>query len=234
MLFLSKTRTGLIVYLGELFLLVVVFLIYYRPQWKKILIILVCSICAFLTTLIFFNNDVPDKNLSASANTYVEQNIASVIGNKRSNSARHINTFATIKVGLQHPLFGVGQGLKDAYINNNLTTEDLTNNEVHIWSKYIHQDGILRSTFPILNYFAYIFASFGVIGLLLYIIPIIYIFIRLYLQRDVLRNNIQLGCVLIAFCGSIATLFSNGDFFLNIYILYGLLLCRTDYANFER
>lgn len=235
MLFLSKARTGITIYLGELFLFIVIFYIYYRSKWKKILIILGCTVCAFLTTLIVFNNDMPNANLSAAASTYVEQNIASVIGNKRSNSARRINTVSMIKVGLQHPLFGVGQGLKDAYINDTLTTQDLaTNDEVHTWSRYMYSEGVLKSGFPVLNYFTYIFASFGVIGLLLYIIPIIYIFIKLYMQRVILRNDIQLGCVLIAFCGSIAALFSNGDFFLNIYILYGLLLCKTDGTNFER
>jgi hypothetical protein len=43
-----------------------------------------------------------------------------VASKKRSNLARLASITAQIKVGLQHPVFGVGEGLKDGYINDNL------------------------------------------------------------------------------------------------------------------
>ena len=157
--------------------------------------------------------------------------MTSVVGNKRSNNARWANNFATIKVGLQHPIFGVGYGLKDAYVDSNLPEWSYNNIEVRNWSRYMHINGVLKSGFPTLTKFTGLFAEFGIIGILLYVLPIVYVLFKIFKQVS-LYDNINLICILISFLGSLAAMFSNTEF-LSFYILFGLLLCYIDEGKSE-
>ena len=134
--------------------------------------------------------------------------------------------------GLQHPLFGVGMGLSTAYVNANFTEEDLRNNEVRNWSRYIDQEGVLKSPIPLLNQFSIIFANFGGIGLFLYLLPMFYILFGVLKILFSGLMNLEGACLTIAYIATVAAMFSNSAF-LTYYIMTGVLISYV-YINNER
>jgi hypothetical protein len=239
MIFLTKARTATVLYLGEIFLFIVGILRYYRKCWQRIIVVLVSLLLGFLLNIMLPNliSNISDNQdvqveVNQQVEQYVDDNISSVASNRRSNRARLASITAQIKVGLQHPIFGVGHGLKDGYVNDNLPEWAGDIDEVRNWSRYMYMDGILKSGFPSLNKFTYLFCEFGFLGLISYLIPILYIIIKIF-KGNYLENNINLCCVTIAFLGSLAAMLSNFEF-LSFYILLGLLLCYIDGAENER
>ena len=160
-------------------------------------------------------------NIQADTTSYVSDNITSAIGNARSNIARFANVRATFMTGFHHPLFGVGRGLLAAYVKANFTAEDLTNYEVRNWLQYSEEEGVLKASFPVLNQFSGVMATFGVIGLLLYLLPMLYIPIKLF---RILKQgmDLEVACLTIGIVASVVAMFSNSAF-LPYYILMGIL-----------
>lgn len=151
------------------------------------------------------NNQYQDN---VSVESYVSQNIASVVGNKRSNSARYANVQATVLVGIQHPIFGVGYGLKDMYLDKNLQDDDRLVPEVANWSRIMYEKGPLKSSYPTLNQIAGVFAEEGLIGVLLFMTPIFGSIIGIIKYRKNIFNNERI-CLIISFIGLCCAFFSN-------------------------
>lgn len=241
MLFLTRARTALLLFVGQLFLFGFYIVFFKRIYLKKFLQVLFVVLLSFGLSLFIMshfkvvNLDLGTaymSNVQTNAADYINDNIASVVGNNRSNNARSASVRATFLAGLQHPLFGVGMGMNTAYVNANFTEEDLRNNEVRNWSRYIDQEGVLKSPIPLLNQFSIIFANFGGIGLFLYLLPMFYILFGVLKILFSGLMNLEGACLTIAYIATVAAMFSNSAF-LTYYIMTGVLISYV-YINNER
>lgn len=228
LLVMSKARTALVLFLCEMITLFGWQLIFNKKDWNKFSQLIGCTflaICLGLFCIFHFqsiDNKVVQLN-NTSVQSYVSQNVTSVVGNQRSNSARKANVIAMINVGLQNPIFGVGQELVHEYIADKLTIEDLNNPEVRKWTDDLKGKGPLRAGYPILNQLAWSFATQGIIGLMLFVFPILYILYKCFLYRKYLSDFKEVFS-LIAFEGLVIAFFSNSAQ-LEYFVLCGLLFC---------
>lgn len=232
MLFLTRARTALLLFVGQLFLLVSYVLFFKRVYLKKVIHILFVILLSFVVSLFIMSSfkvvnldsgTAYTSNVQVNAADYINDNIASVVGNKRSNSARFASVRATFLTGFQHPLFGVGRGLSTAYVNANFTEEDLRNNEVRNWSRYVEQEGVLKSPIPVLNQFSIVFANFGIVGLVLYLLPMFYALVGILNRLYSGLMDIEGACLTIAYIATIVAMLSNVAF-LTYYIMTGILI----------
>ena len=140
---------------------------------------------------------------------------------QQSDTDRADSTKAYFLTGLQNPIYGVGKGLSNAYAEDNYRKEDVWRN--NIWSRYIRQKGVLQSPIPVLNHWSQETAQFGVVGLLIFLLPAVYIFHSL---ATVFRNgmNLEMVCAAIAYIASNIAMLSSEAAFLTYYIFTGILL----------
>lgn len=138
-----------------------------------------------------------------------------------SDTERANSTIAYFLTGLQHPVYGVGKGLTNAYADGNFMKEDVWRN--NRWSRYIRQKGVLQSPIPVLNHWSQETAQFGVVGLLIFLLPAVYICRSL---ATVFRNgmNLEMACAVIAYIASNIAMLSSEAAFLTYYIFTGMLL----------
>lgn len=225
MIFMTRARTATGLFLGEIGLVIIYVLTLGKAYRKQVAAILILSGMAFFLSVFI----VPGNNETSvveKSTAYIEDSVTSVAGNQRSNIARKSNVLATTKVGIENPVFGVGYGLKDAYIVQNLPSEALENQEVKLWLQTMEEKGILKSGFPTLNKLSTIFADSGAIGSILYILPFLYVIV-LGIRKKVWQQGHEVICLYIALAGSMVAFFSN-DAFWSIYVVLGLLLCVVD------
>lgn len=102
-----------------------------------------------------------------------------------SNQQRYGMMLVEFKIGLQHPLLGVGgSDLKQAYIVPNIPERLKKNYEVQLWMKMQQEKGLFRAGFPILSEYSNQFASYGVLGFLLFLFPSVYATYELWCTRE--------------------------------------------------
>lgn len=131
-------------------------------------------------------NNEENKQITIKSNQlaeYFEKNLFS-LGNftQRSNDARYSIMIADFKIGLDHPLIGVGSGLRNAYIPDYLPEMAKDNGEVKMWIKNQKEKGILRSGFPKLGEYTSRFAETGISGLILFLVPPFILLRKLYFK----------------------------------------------------
>ena len=120
--------------------------------------------------------------------SYLETNLYSLGStSQRSNNSRYSINIADFKIGLEHPLIGVGSGLRNAYIPDYLPEMAKDNGEVKMWIQNQKEKGILRSGFPKLGEYTSRFAETGIIGLILFLIPPFVLLNKLYFK---ITNNV--------------------------------------------
>lgn len=229
MLILSKARTATVLFCIELLLTLTWVGLLKKEMWKQGVLVVFSTLLAFLiglTIMTHFKAETGQSLTNVSAESYVSQNITSVVGNKRSNNARFANVNATIKVGLQNPIFGVGHNLKDVYLDKNLEADDRQNQEVANWSSMMYEKGPLKSSYPILNQLAGVFAESGIIGVLIFLLPILFIGFCLIKEKDIIHNN-KVACMTIALIGLCLAFFSNVAT-VSFYIVVGFMLVLLD------
>jgi len=221
MLLMSKSRTGLTIFIMEIFML---FLLCINKFNKRILffviIVLSCLSLAMFINLNLSNKIKKQKN-TETVMSYIDTNIISALKtDTRSNRNRMSNVIAMLKVGLEQPVLGVGKGLKDAYIINNIPSIANENVEFNLWAQNFNEKG-LKSTFPSLNQYACVFAENGIIGIIVFILPIIYIFYKILLNRKKL-NNFYFAIAFITFIGQLFAMMAD-MFFITYPISLGLI-----------
>lgn len=196
----------------------------------KFVIILSISALAFGANLINFKqltNNTNTQNTVVAAEKYLQKNVASVTNIKaRSNSARLGNLVANLEVIKQNPIFGVVSGLKDAYIDSNLPEFAYTNNEVKNWSRYMHNEGVLKAGYPALNKYADIAVQNGLFGLLLYFLPLLYILKRLHQNKNLILKDGNIIVVIIAMIALMGAMMSNSVLVICNGLVWGLLFCK--------
>lgn len=181
-LFLTKARTAVLLFSGELVLFTLYALSYRHLLLKKYSIILLCSILAFFSSTIFINHEVHNaKNTLkiTTAESYLADNMMSVAStDKRSNRARYSIMEAEFRIGLDHPVLGVGYSLRQAYIPDYLPEEAFSNHEIQGWLDFQKENGIMKSKFPPLGDYFVRFAETGSLGLILFLLPAIYVLFK--------------------------------------------------------
>ena len=244
LLFATQARTAIILFIGELFLLLT-YGIYKKNKGDltKIIAILLLATMAFSGSLIFIQiekdrslilNGTIEENdseslFSKAGKSYISDNIASAVGkDKRSNRARFSLMEAELKVWMDHPVLGVGKGLKAAYIPDKLPSDATKSSEVKMWLDRLHANGALKASFPDVSEYTSRLCEIGLLGCLLYYFPAVYLayFFLLFLRRS--RDNKQylriqslLSFYLISLAGILVGGISTS---LNVNYCFGVLL----------
>ena len=157
--------------------------------------------------------------------SYLEDNLGSLANkNKRSNRARFSILEASIAIGKQYPVLGVGKSLRNAYIPDYLSDEGKSNSEVQYWMKNQREKGIMKSGFPALGEYCTRFAETGILGLMIYLLPSLFPAFML-LKRIKLTNEQREWEQYIFFFISLAGIMASGlGDNLNITCSYWILM----------
>lgn len=238
MIFMTSARTGIIVILGEVTLLVIFSFLYRYEQWKKMLVLVLVStgIAFFLSAVVvpYGQSAFAGRSGNSSLITaYVEKNITSVAGTtERSNGVRYGSTAAALLTGLDHPVTGVGDGYEHRYLSDHVPALFNDNGEINLWRQKLAEKGLLNSGFPNLNQYAWTFAREGLPGLLLFITPPLYVFLKLLQRRALFQKSDMLFCT-IALLGQMAVLMSN-HFFITYPVILSLMYCMVQTDTIPR
>lgn len=219
MILMTQSRTAVCLLLGELLLLIV---------WggitrnKNIWKILLCSI--FLSVSIY--NIAPTPLSSSSiplSDNYITRNIQSVASSsKRSNGARYGMTVAAFRVGLEHPVFGVGRGFESLYMEEVLPEFAKENEEIQGWMANSRSKGITKMGCFILNQYTEEFATGGIIGIVIFLIPPLFLLHKAI--RKGLWKKLTPAILIVTLIGQLAAMFS-GPYWITYPIIIGLLFC---------
>lgn len=220
----TNARTAIALFGMELLLLVLsMFTVKSKKYGKTVLLIVTISAMAF--TFNFIN--IPG-NLKNNADLYFDRTIGSLGSTQRySNNARLSYLEADFKTAVEHSVFGVGTGLKDAYIDANLPTFSFSNQEVMKWKYYMHTKGVLKSGYPGTNKYVDLMAESGVIGLLLYLLSFGYTLKELYNFRHYAFMDYRIILTMISMIALLGAGFSSITFSNCIGFTLGLLICAV-------
>lgn len=224
-LFLTQARTAITLFSGELILLILG-IVYLKEQFllKKLGIILCCCIISFMSANIFITNMILDREkvtVDNSVENYLDSNIASLAStSQRSNNARYSTMIADLKIGLSNPILGVGTGLRNAYIPEYLPEMSEGNKEIDKWIIDQKEKGILKAGFPKLGEYTSRFAETGILGLVAFLVPPIFLLINL-LKKIKKEKDLRYVAFTISFIGIMVA--GIGDS-INITYCYWVLL----------
>lgn len=196
-IFMTKARTAVGMYWGILFLLfLAVIIIRQREIVKKFIYIAVLTFVSLGLSIGFINmttNSNTSNSKEMTIASYMEDNVGSLSSaNKRSNGARYALIRANMKTGLEHPILGVGDVLGAAYTVHNFDNSDLANNEVHMWVTNFYKEGPLRYGLGAMNEYVSRFASNGILGMISFILPFVYILLKIFKYFRLVKGKAQL------------------------------------------
>lgn len=204
LIFLTKSRTAILLFLGENTLLLI-YVVYCAKKeiFKKIITVLFIGAAAWSCSIWFIGmeTNINDRQLNSSsvsykekADMYIEENITSASSeNKRSNKARFSLMQTEINLWKDYPLLGVGRGMKSAYIVDYLPKTALEDQEVRMWVRRINENGPLKAGFPDVSEYTMRLCEMGLIGFFIYLFPFIYLVVYftkyLYINRQKGKMN---------------------------------------------
>ena len=145
--------------------------------------------------------------MESSVKNYINDNVLSVVGNKRSNNARFGIMLADINIGIEHPILGVGDGLRNAYIPDYIPQSSINNYEIKMWINNMKEKGILKSGFPQLGEYSSRFSQNGIVGIIIFLAPAFILLFRL-IKKSYLGNKnerIVYGTIIIALLAMMAS-----------------------------
>ena len=231
MIFATNARTAIVVTLVQLLLLIVGVLLSKNMQYvKRVIVIIIITALAFGVNLINFKGLIQNQGDGSSiefmdSGDYLERNVNSIANTtSRSNGARWSNLLANIYVVQDHPVFGVGNGLKDAYMYDYILEIGKNNKEVENWSRDMLEKGVLKSGYPALNKYADVAVKNGIPGLLLYLLPVLLILVYVFKYRKKI-NDIYVILSTISMLGLLAAQLSNAGFAESNGFIWGLMSC---------
>lgn len=219
MILMTQSRTAVCLLIGEIcFLTVWGGITQYKNVWK----ILVYSI----SLSVFIYNIAPTPHSVSGvplSDNYITRNIQSVASTqKRSNGARYGMTVASFRVGLEHPIFGVGRGFESLYMEEVLPEFAKGNEEIHGWMENSRNKGITKMGCFILNQYTEEFATGGAIGLIIFLIPPVFLLYKVLKRR--LWKKLEPTILIVVLLGQLAAMFS-GPYWFTYPIIIGLLFC---------
>ena len=202
--------------LGELALLMLFSLWGRYPGWKRclgsIFLAVTVAFVSYLYVPTFFSS--AQKSPEVAFKTYLKQDVTSVVTvSNRSNRARWGNTVALFSVGWENPVFGVGRGFAHPYIVDHIPAFAANDREIKMWKRLLKEKGFMESGVPFLNTFGRMICEYGVLGLILFVVPFGVIGLRFLRNSKVVLRDFGNVCVLIALGGQVACLFSNTIFY---------------------
>lgn len=223
----TNARTAVVLVIAEI-LLLSIFAVIQKSLLKKFLIILLVSSLAFTANLVDYRQLLNYGSIDGiSAEKYLERNVGSITeSNARSNSARLANLIANLETIKQHLVFGVGTGLKDGYMYDNLPEFSYTNYEVRNWSRYLYNEGVLKAGYPALNKFVDIAVQNGLTGLILYFLPLLYILNKILKLRKLIIYDSKAIVLIIIMVALLGAMMSNSGLIICNGIVWGLLFCK--------
>lgn len=209
MLYMTRARTGQLVLFGELFMLIGLSLVGKYQNWKSyILEILVISLLSFSVFMVV--GSIGSTTVKGSFDNYVKNDVVSATSlNSRSNAARWGSTVALMRVGIDHPFFGVGTYLHSPYLSEKIPQFAKEDGEIKIWMKGTKGQGFMEVYVPVMNEYFGILAQYGIFGLILFFIPIIWVGMKMVKNRNLLMCNFGMICFIICFLGQLVCLFTN-------------------------
>lgn len=132
---------------------------------------------------------------------YIDNNVISVAGiSDRSNTPRFGNVIAMARVGLHHPIFGAGHGYVDMYMMSEFPSFAKNHQEVKQWTSDMLSLTFMRIQYPVVNEFSQLIAEYGIVGIILFCIPIIYLFREVIRKRSILKERFDIISILIMEC----------------------------------
>lgn len=97
-----------------------------------------------------------------------------------SNQQRFGMMRVDYNIGKEYPILGVGgNDLKQAYVISNIPDSLKHNAEVKLWIQSQNENGIFKSSFPVISEYPHQFAVYGTLGLIGFLIPSGYIICQL-------------------------------------------------------
>lgn len=107
---------------------------------------------------------------------YLEDNLLSLSdSNARSNKTRYMYMIADLRLGIAHPLLGVGPGLRSGYITVYLERAGSLNSELIDNMKKVKEKGTLNQVYAYLGDYTIRFSESGLLGLISFLIPVCYL-----------------------------------------------------------
>lgn len=221
MLFMSKSRTSMVLFLIEIFILIS-FLLYNFSKKNLVFVVFLLFTISFSMILnLSIPNKLTQENKKENLVSYIDDNLVSTVKtNIRTNNTRFANIIAMVKVGLSKPILGVGTHLKDAYMIENIPEFATKDDETKLWIRQLKKEG-LKSNFPALNQYIYVFAENGIIGLIIFVFPIIYIIYIIY-KNSFLLKNFDFMTIFIVFIGQLFAMLGH-DYLITYPISLGLI-----------
>ncbi len=219
-IFLAQSRLALAVIFGEVLLLIGI-VVYYRRRTLYCILgrVVLCFGVAFIGAMFFVAENIDDQAHKGLASTYIKENLVSVVDSEKagkhtgSNQSRFTIMKTNLKIGLHHPVLGVGYSLRQAYITEYLPPDNELNNELKKWKNNQVKMGILRSGYPSLGEYYVRFAETGIVGLLLFLMPSVVLGL-LFLKKIVAsKYSFEVAPIIfcgIAFAGTAAVGFGDG------------------------
>lgn len=102
-----------------------------------------------------------------------------------SNQQRYGMMYIEMLIGRDYPIFGVGgQKLKQAYYVSYIPNWLLKNKEIQLWITYQKTKGFLKASFPTLSDYSHQFASYGLPGFILFLLPSFYGLFLLFKKKS--------------------------------------------------
>lgn len=168
-------------------------------------------------------------NAADTTALYMESNLLSLgDASARSNRSRYAIMQANVQMGLDHPILGVGMGLREANMPEYLPEDWKRIGELRRWVQEQEEKGLMNFGYPVLGEYTYKLAETGFVGLGLFLLPaagvVVKLVRRLWMakRRDAPLREIHLtACILMSLAGTMAV--GLGDS-LNIMYSYWIML----------
>lgn len=227
LVFMTKSRTANAIAMYDGVVLILLLFLFKTKKW--ILWLLALSCIGFAANIIL--NYIPDFQISnqsgqiektENVRDYYNDNMKTILEkNSRSNGSRLINIKSHLNVIIEHPFFGVGRNLKEYYVRNNLTEDAMTNEEIRSITNTLDEKGPLGpASYGNVNQYIFILANSGVIGLCIYLFPVMYMSYEFIKRR--LWHNDKILILYIALVGNLLAQMA-GEGTILLYIIGGLL-----------
>ena len=247
-LFLSRSKTAIVLIIIEN-LLLFVFSTYVRSMvvMRKWFNIILVTILAFILSGFLISNFDSIKNVNTLSpmqrmekfnNTMTAYGEDNIVGAAKehvgSNDARFAIIKSDFRVGVKHWLFGVGLDLKTAYNNDNFTEKERRNPEIANCYVLQQKEGLLKTGYPSPCEYSRRFAETGVIGLLVYLYPIIFLFYMILRKWKVIvvHKYFETVCMVISLIGILISGFSSSfTVFESYWILLGILYSLVSFDD---
>lgn len=222
LVFLTQSRTAYAMLFGMTGLLFLLLLITKRQGLlKQFSLICFAGVIVFAVSVQFIGRI--DKDSSITANNVIENNLTSLTSsNQRSNGARYALLKSNLRIAADYPILGVGKGLASAYIVDYYTDGEKQNGEINMWIKYQNEKGVFATGYSMgnaMNEYVTRLSQTGILGLSVFLLPFIWVIVKLFALYRQCENDKQVDILLILFA-LISSLIAGCNGSLNI--IYGI------------